>query len=219
MASKRNIVDEVISRRERHLKRVPRLAQSDRRLVTLFEAHSSLIAHTEIPLPLRKELYRHVPVALIAITEGYCRMLYSNIIDSGEPFLSRVQELKNIRLDIGDLIATNQSKISIGELISHQLPHNRLSDIEDNLSMLLGEDFGFEFTKRLEREDASIGGKIFQTHLRHFIIDAFRLRHILCHELAPKVALNQYKMEVLIKVFRVFLHMLDEHVSESTKGA
>jgi hypothetical protein len=146
-------------------------------------------------------------------------MLYGEIIDNGEPFLSRIRELKSLKLDVGDLIATSSRKISIGELISHQLPHNKLSDIEDNLGLLLGEDFGFEFTKRLEREDAKIGGIVFQSHLRRLIIETFRLRHILCHELAPKIALRQYEMGTLIKVFRVFLHMLDDHVKEATKRA
>jgi len=214
---KRDIIGEVISRRARHLKRIPRLTQTERRIYDLEGACYFLERHPDIPTRHKRELYRHVPVALIAITEGYCKMLYRDLIDSGEPFLSNAKQFKDVRLDIDALIATHSRAVTVGEIISHQLSHNNLGDIESNLSLLLAQDFPAEFTKRLQNEDLLSGHTIFSTHLRRQLVYTFRQRHIYCHELATTVYPRRYETETSIKVFRVFFHLLEEHISEATK--
>jgi hypothetical protein len=216
MRHKRDIIDEVLSRRTRHMRRVPRLDQTERRLSDLDGGIHFLQRNTNIPLRHRREMYRHTPVALIAITEGYCKMLYRDLIDSGDPFLSNAKSF-DIRLDLNTLIATHQRSVTIGEIIAHQLPHSSLGDIESHLSIILGQNFPTEFTKRLKAEDAIIGGEIFEKQLRRFIVYTFKQRHIYCHELATTVFPRQYEPQTLIKAFRVFIRFIDEHVSAVTK--
>jgi hypothetical protein len=184
VASKRDIIAELLGRRERHLKRIPRLQQTERRIHDLTGAFHLLNTKSEIPLRYRREIYRYFPIALIAITEGHFRMLYRDLIDKGEPFLGRLAQFKDLRIDSAALIATASKRVSVGELVSHQLSHNNLSDIESNLSVLLGEDFPVEFEKDLVQEDAAGGHKVFQRYLRRFVVDTFKQRHIFCHELA-----------------------------------
>ena len=219
MRPKRDIIDEVLSRRTRHMQRVPRLDQTERRLFDLDGGIYFLQKNTSIPLRHRREMYRHVPVALIAITEGYCKMLYRDLIDSGEPFLSNAKGFKEVRLDLDALIATHQRAVTIGEIVAQQLSHSSLGDIESHLSVILGQDFPAEFTKRLIAEDASIGGEVFQKQLRRLVVYTFRQRHIYCHELATTVAPRQYELRTMIKAFRVFIRLIEEHARANNNNA
>jgi hypothetical protein len=76
------------------------------------------------------------------------------------------------------------------------------------------QDFSGEFTKRLRAEDAAAGHSVFQAHLRRFIVDTFRERHTFCHELASRVRPKAGKILTSIKVFRVFIELIEEHVNE-----
>jgi len=214
MALKRALISELLERRTRNLARVPRIEQTSRRLHALLASLRSLHRNRQVSPPARQELMRYVPIALVAITEGHFKMLYRDLIDSGEPFSSNAIGFKDVKPDIGALLATSRRTISVGEFIASQLPHNNLGQIEEHLSTLLAQDFSAEFTKRLVREDTAVGQKIFQTHLRRFIIETFRDRHIFCHELASRVRLQAGSLETSISVFRVFVHLVEEHVNE-----
>lgn len=127
----------LLEKRARHFKRMPRLQQMDR---------------------------RYFPIALVALIEGYLKMLYRDLIDSGEPFLSNAKNFRDIRASLDALIETRKKTLSLGEFIAEQLSHNSLGQIESNLGILLGQDFGFEFTRRLKQDDAAAGHTVFQTH-------------------------------------------------------
>ena len=157
---------------------------------------------------------RYFPIGLIAITEGHFKILYRDLIDSGEPFCTNAANLRDINIDVATLLATSRRTVSVGEFIAAQLPHSNLGQVEKNLSILLDQDFSAEFTKRLQGEDAAAGHKVFQTHLRSLIVETFRERHIFCHELASRVRPQTEKILTSIKVFRVFIEMIEEHVNE-----
>ena len=213
MGVKRDIISEVLARRGRQWKRIPRLQQTFRRLEDLTGA-LGLLKKSSIPLRYRRELYRYFPIALIAITEGHMRMLYRDLINLGEPYLPRITEFKDLRIDSAALIATASKHVSVGELIAHQLSHNNLSDIEFNLSTLLNEDFRAEFDKDLVREDTEGGHRLFQTFLRRFVADTFKQRHIFCHELATIFLPKYLTIDKSLRLFWIFLVMIEEHVAE-----
>jgi len=141
-------------------------------------------------------------------------MLYRDLIDSGEPYLARASQFRDIRIDCETLVATASKRVSVGELIAHQLPHNNLGHIEAHLSILLAEDFSAQFQKYLVREDAIDGHTVFQTYLRRYVIDTFKQRHIFCHELATAVAPNRDQIHSALQLFRLFIHMVEEHVAK-----
>lgn len=192
--AKRDIIAEVLARRSRQLKRTPRLQQTHRRIINLRNAFSLLRKHG-IPLECRQELYRYFPIALTAISEGHMRMLYRDLINSGEPFMSRGANFKDLRIDCGTLVATATNRVTVGELIAHQLPHNNLGDIEFNLSQLLDEDFSAKFQKDLVNEGNLGGHKVFRTYLRQSVVETFKQRHIFCHELALPYTPSQRQIE------------------------
>jgi hypothetical protein len=219
MPSRRNLVFELAQRRTRHLHGIPRYEQTKRRLYDLEGALYFLQRRPTIPPRHKRELYRYFPVALVAIAEGHFKMLYRDLIDSGEPFLSRAKSLRDIKLDIDSLIGVHQRSVTIGELISQQLPHSSMAHIDAHMSMLLSQDFPKEFQKRVRAEDATIGGTTFQTHMRRLLEEIFRQRHVYCHELATTVRPRLKEVSRFIKVFRVFVQMIEEHVQDSIQCA
>ena len=217
MKSKRDVIAEVLSRKERHFKKIPRLTQTERRFFDLEGAIYLLNRQSDFPARHKRELYRHVPVALIAISEGYFRMLYRDLIDSGEPYLSAAGNFRDVKLDITSLVGAQKRSITLGDLISHQLGHSSLGDIESNLSILLNQDFSIEFTKRLKNEDGGDPKAIFEKQLRRLIVYIFSQRHIYCHELATTVSPRKYELETSIKAFRVYISLIEMHIAEYTK--
>jgi hypothetical protein len=206
----------LLEKRARHFKRMPRLQQMDRRYFELFRAFKAAQGAKSIARRSRRELCRYFPIALVALIEGYLKMLYRDLIDSGEPFLSNAKNFRDIRASLDALIETRKNTLSLGEFISEQLSHNSLGQIESNLGILLGQDFGFEFTRRLKQDDAEAGHTVFQTHLRRVLVELFRQRHVFCHELAPRAHADPHLVETMFKVTRVFLQIVEEHVWELT---
>ncbi len=81
------------------------------------------------------------------------------------------------------VLAIQGRRISAGELIAHLLPHNSFSDIETNMSVLLGN----KFSSTLSSKEFS-GIAILARGLNPWpalvsdITEMFKLRHIFCHE-------------------------------------
>ena len=214
MAARRDLLWELAERRSRHFIRVPRYEQTKRRLYDLEGALYFLQRRrSSIPPRHKRELYRHFPVALVAIAEGHFKMLYRDLIDSGEPFLTNAKGFRDAKFDFDTIIALQRRSLSIGELISHQLPFSSMAHIDAQLSTLLAEDFPHEFASRLRREDESIGGTVFQTHMRRLLEELFRQRHVYCHELASTIKPKSIEASTFIKLLRVFLQLVEEHVA------
>jgi hypothetical protein len=217
MSARRNLVFELAERRSRHFHRIPRYEQTKRRLSDLEGALYFPQRRSGIPPRHKRELYRYFPIALVAIAEGHFKMLYRDLIDSGEPFLTNAKGLRDVKLDIDSLIGVGLRSVTIGELISHQLRHSSMSHIDAHMSTLLNQDFPKEFTDRIRKEDADMGQTIFQTHMRRLLDEIFRQRHVYCHELATTSRPRLWEASTFLKLFRVFLQMVEEHVEDYTQ--
>lgn len=221
MAAKRDILTEIEKRRERLFFRIPRLDQARRRLSALMRAADYLRSRTKgaVSPTITRELHRHFPVALVAVSEGYFRMLYQELIDSGEPYRSNARQFGDVRLDVHTFLGSHSGLASAGEIIAHQLPHNNPGQMEANLSILLGEDFSATFRARLAEEDLQLGGgTLFQKQLLELIHRTFALRHTYCHELATRFPVSPRMSGTFIKAFIMWIHMVDEHVRDHQKS-
>ncbi len=127
----------------------------------------------------RQELLRYFPIGLIVITEGHFKILYRDLIDSGEPFCTNAANHGTSTLTWPLFLPHLVGQSPCGEFIAALLSHSNLGQVEKNLSILLHQDFSAEFTKRLQGEDAAAGHKVFQIYLRQLIVETFRERHIL----------------------------------------
>ena len=90
--------------------------------------------------PRNEELLRYFPVAMVACMEGYFRLAMKELIDGGEQFLSRSETLfkRDLKVDFLMLKEVHGKSLTLGELIAHLTRCNNLSDINSNISTLLG---------------------------------------------------------------------------------
>lgn len=136
------------------------------------------------------ELYRHFPVATIAVLETFFRTTVAATINLGTPYLSRgLPLLKDlIRADL--LESLHREAMTAGELIAHSLPFNGPSSFYEPLSALLGSDFKQLITTAIDPWDA----RNEREGVLPVVVDSGRLwrdlaltfehRHILAHEAA-----------------------------------
>jgi len=125
---KRNIIQEI-------LQIVRRQPFDARRTHPFGERHNSLVFALTAPdvwnkpkhTSLRTELLRHLPSALVACIESYFRRCVSDLIDSGEPFLSNAAKLTEQKFTLKTIIDIQEKQISVGHLASHVAPLNSLS--------------------------------------------------------------------------------------------
>jgi hypothetical protein len=146
----------------------------------------------------KKELMRYFPIAVTAALEGYFRILYAELIDSGEPYVSRARMFRGIRADETSIEKAKSQKVSHGELIAHQLRHNSFADINANMSILLGSDF----KTLLQTDEIAVlsrftSGADHLNYLTSQIDELFKVRHVFCHELATKLTLSRQRADRL----------------------
>lgn len=145
-------------------------------------------AHREQADP---EFRRYFPVTLVALIEGFFRLVVKEFVDAGTPYLDRVAKFTtSVKFEYEILKSLQGKKITLGELIAHSLPWNNLAQVNANLSALIDKDFLTELrTVSRRRPNEVLGGhkppllSDPDTTLRN-VERLFELRHIICHEIA-----------------------------------
>src|SRR5262249_21173238 len=110
MARSRNYIEEILETQQRHLKRVDRFEQFTRPVVPLIKGFRHLLA-MDPKTDFRREWLKYGAIGYIACVEGYFRMLYTDLVNFGEPYLGRVSEFKDIRLNLDDVVAIHSRKV------------------------------------------------------------------------------------------------------------
>ncbi|MDH3062310.1 lysozyme inhibitor LprI family protein [Achromobacter insolitus] len=168
------------------------------------------------------ELSKYFPVALIACVEGYFRMVVTDLIDSGEPFLSNAEKpASGIKLDFSVLRAVHGKSVTVGELVAHNLQLSRLEQVESTMSSLLGGDFksGLSIIKdRWAHEVKGLPTEPILSDPNQVYADVrrtFELRHIICHEIASAYEIDVEEIGRCFQSCVSFLKAADEFVSET----
>ncbi len=168
-----------------------------------------------------EEVFRYVPIALVACFEGFFRSSYAEIIDYGSPYrgnITKFNQTKNTKLDFNIINAIKDEKISVGEFISHVLPCNNFSDIDKNMSTLLACCFSKSikgFSSNSIFEDINEVNKKFNANPDKIIKDIqriFELRHIFCHEFAIEVHIDKDEIRSLLSSAEIFLEHVDGYI-------
>lgn len=184
----RDIRLEILEKRQRHIKRARRWQQYGRRMFSVIEALNAVTKDRSVHPQVRAEVARYFPIAAVACLEGYYKMVYADLINAGDPYSSNATAFSEVRLGVKELLAVYRKQISVGEIIAHQLPHNRLGDIDKNITTLTGKDFLKELQDRRNLDALCKEATERQpAHPFKLIERTFELRHIFCHELATKV--------------------------------
>ena len=197
MARRRDYIEEILAKKDRHLKRVDRHEQFRRRVIPLVEGFRSLLA-LDPKTTFRQEWLKYGAIGYIACVEGYFRMLFADLINFGKPYSERVSEFKEIKFNIDDVLAIHSRKVTLGEYIAHLLPVNNIQDINYCMSTLLEEEFLAAFKNLPTNERNPDPIVVVFTNLVPEVEELFQLRHLYCHELAPKVPVKTRKVEQYI---------------------
>jgi hypothetical protein len=157
-----------------------------RRLLEELDRMERLLENEEFP---ESDLVACVPIRLVAIIEGYFRLVYANLIDHGDPYRANAAGF-DLRFGIDTALSLERHSVSIGEFVAHLLPTNNLSDISANISKIISDDFFI----RLKAKRLTLNRQLFlleewEQYADAILIDAinrlFQTRHLLCHELVP----------------------------------
>jgi len=178
---------------------------------------------------------KYIPTAAIACFEGVFRSIVKELIDIGRPYTNHLGDLEKrlqIKLTFDILLEIQAKSITIGELIAHVLPCNRLEDVDTALSIILGHSF----LDALKNHRRHPGFKMRQSSYYQFnknhteiyadVKKLFDLRHILCHEIAfdlrldfPEVVRCYNNIKALLKQIGDFVsYTLDPDMPEDVEG-
>ena len=137
------------------------------------------------------ELYKYIPIATVACFESFSRTSIKSLIDKGEPYsvnITKFNGQNNLKFDFEIVKDLQKNSFTIGELISHILPCNNLTEFNSNISKVLGEDL----LESLKNYKPHLGNDLNLTYTNKFkenfngiiksIVRLFELRHIFCHE-------------------------------------
>ena len=186
---RRNYIDEILKRRERLFRRLPRWKQTSRRLLRISDTLKYIEKRKGIEPKYRGEVMRYFPVAMVACMEGYFRLVVRDLVNAGHPFRERVADLEKMEIGLESLLAIADRQLSPGDFVSHFLRFNNLDDIQRNMSKLHDRDFLHEVkTWEVAMGDGKtpiVLGEL-QPPVVPLLERLFELRHIYCHELAVK---------------------------------
>lgn len=189
------------------------LYDSTTRLIRLKTALNIIGKQTNIDIG---EVYKHFPVACVAVLETYFKTLIACFIDSGSPYFDRGLLLAKDKLRSVDIVPIlNRKKVTVGQLVSHILPFNSLASIENAFDCLLDEKFKKVASKtrpihavRLNIEDAKPITKDISELWRKLTI-LFERRHILAHEAAINYEVSFKDAQDAIDCTEELIYILD----------
>jgi hypothetical protein len=157
-----------------------RLAQLDRSLRSIGSASDP-------------ELFRHFPVAAVAVLESYFKSTVASIVNAGSPYLERGLTLAKDRLksavDVVPLL--HRKAVTIGEVVAHVIPFNAVASLETAFRVLLDADLKTLVASsrdpyQLRNGDMTSADPVVASadDLWCGLAHAFERRHILAHEAA-----------------------------------
>lgn len=171
---------------------------------------SSLLQTFNYPLKHRDELLRYFPIAVVAAIDGYFRTRLSQLIDSGEPFLSNaVNSYPNVTLDTPLAVAIASKRVSLGELLMHSMTINSFEALVQIVNRITGfSNFLDEIAKiKPMHLDAKDNERIVRDPAVtwKYLGRVFGTRHILCHELAADLELDETEIRGLLITSQHFM--------------
>jgi uncharacterized protein YecT (DUF1311 family) len=138
------------------------------------------------------------------------------LIDLGSPYSENAAEFnkaRDIKFDFRAVQAIQGKTVTVGDFTSHLLSFNNLEDINNNMSIVIGEDFLKKLKSTIpewaldELKAKSIDE--LSSEIYRDVTRTFELRHIYCHELALS---EEVDTEIIYRCFdntKLFLNATD----------
>ena len=211
--SKRNYIDEILEKKGRTHIRGSRLDIFSKRIHPLVKGFREIKSLSNT-VSWRNEWLKYSAIGYIACVEGYFRLLIADLINSGNPYISRISDLREIKFSADTVVAIHEKKITLGEFVAHLLPLNGVSDINCHLSALFGTDYITYYLKQpLSEHNTNSIGEVFPEEIG-MLENLFQLRHLYAHELATKEKVPVRKIEKLVGAAAIFVTLTDEIISK-----
>lgn len=164
------------------------------------------------------ELFRHFPVAAIAVLESHFKATVASIVNTGSPYLERGLTLAKDRLksavDVVPLL--HRKTVTIGEVVAHVIPFNSVSSIETAFRALFDAEIKTLVADARDPHFLRTGCLSIANLLVPSVEDlwqglalTFERRHILAHEAATKFELSFDDAKVAIDSCAAFVNALD----------
>ena len=204
---KRDIVQEIISKRKRLGKRRDPASLVEVRAFGIFLAFDklrSMPAKDREDRALKQEMIRYLSVGIVSCLEGYYRLIIRRLIDHGSPYRENAVKLDDLRIDLPTITKMEAAKLTVGEIISHLVKLSSFDDINRHLSTLLAT----EYFAALRPIPISNMGTFEKVHPRGWetLATVFQDRHVACHELIPRVP---WTFKRAIEQWRMLLHIVE----------
>lgn len=210
------IIHQVIEVRSRQPSRTPRGDQLRKRLTGIQKALEEVSYNTK-NLAARVELFKYIPISLVACIQGYFVLAIQDLIDSGEPYTGNVCQLKDFHFKMESVIALQGRQVSLGEVVGNMLTLSSIDSLFSNIDTIVGYSFknalqAYNFTcpcceqtiKLLDAEPS-----VFKD-----ISEVFKYRNIFCHELAPNQSLPIKSAKRYVQSVAFFLIVVDSLVEQ-----
>jgi hypothetical protein len=164
------------------------------------------------------ELFRHFPVAAVAVLESHFKTTVASIINAGSPYLERGLTLAKDRLksavDVFPLL--HRKAVTIGEVVANVIPFNAVSSFETAFRALLDADIKTLVAEARDpyhqrRGDVSGADPLVASvdNLWRGLALAFERRHILAHEAATRFELSFDDAKAAVDSCAAFVNALD----------
>lgn len=170
----------------------------------------------------KDELLRYFPIGAVACLEAYFRAVCAELLDKGEPYARRAEQLtKDLKLDWHAIRAIEGRAITSGEVLAYSISLNNLGDIQRVMNALLETDFlaalrnakgGYVlpvFPLPMEREPDTVRepNLVLKDPDITFraVARTFELRHIFCHESAADITVCRDEIGECVNQCRLFL--------------
>jgi uncharacterized protein YecT (DUF1311 family) len=168
----------------------------------------------------------YVPIKLVTILESFTRSWITEIIDAGEPYITRAAVLarSGFKIDYAMAQALVGAKITFGELVSHGLSVNSLADLDAAFRPLLDDGLFRLVDGIVDRWDTLLSTEPVLPiitnleEVKRSISDLFEVRHILVHELPFSLVLYPAQATEWIEAVVSFTRAGDEVFSNMLYG-
>jgi uncharacterized protein YecT (DUF1311 family) len=168
-----------------------------------------------------------IVIRLVTILEVATRGWISRLIDHGEPFVENAASLVQaygLKFDYAITRAVHGDRVTLGELVAHSIPTNRLPEIERALSAVFGTDIFRAIERTVDRWKHEVEGEPANPiisdlgAMRAALTNLFDIRHIIVHEIPNKSPYIIQDIEIFLKSAREFVDAVEEEIQTKLHG-
>ena len=167
----------------------------------------------------------YIPIKLVTALEVFTRECVAELVDAGEPYIYRARGLiKDLKFDFDLTQALVGKRVTFGELVSHVISFNSISDIDNVLSELTETPLGELLHGVTKRRSVGVMGEPAEPiigniqALKAILHRLFEVRHILVHEMPDQMPFKDAELKDFAEAALNFTHALREVVDTLIHG-